>query len=556
MSTEHRTDRTRVALQPGKGKVDGKHYLPSTPETVLWGRLPGADTRPVLTVDPGVTITMDTVSHEGMLEDQGRDPEAFFGRYGVPPSEVLADARSIAASGIPHRFGTDGPHILTGPVHVRGAEPGDVLRVEVVSLHPRARYGVVSNRHGAGLLAGEFPEVEPPGHADADARHWQRFGTVTTFCQVERRRGRLLGSMPAPEGRKVRFPLAPFMGIMTLGTPGSGAVNSAMAGRYGGNLACRELVAGSRLYLPVELPGGLFAAGNPRYSQGNGMVAHAALEAPLRATFRISLLSDSAATACLRAAGGPFGETDTHWIPMGAHPDLTEAFRQATRSAVGFLTARLGLDRADALAYLSSAADFCVSQLVDDVRTVHCLLRRADFGEPPPPKTRLPRPGFTRSSVTHDAARDADAVAAPDEPREPAEDATAAETAPGAAVPEPAAPEPALPEPAVAQPPGVVGGDEAAAGQAPAGAVAPTSPGSAGDASAAVVPRAGQPSAGTPTAATPPLGTPPVGAGPGGQASTGKLTKNGRAGRASTPGRREPSSSEPATGGDPAPRDT
>ncbi|MGF7238926.1 MAG: acetamidase/formamidase family protein [Frankia sp.] len=397
-----------MALQPGKGKVDGKHYLPSTPETVLWGRLPGADTRPVLTVDPGVTLTMDTVSQEGMLEDQGRDPEAFFGRYGVAPSEVLADARSIAASGIPHRFGTDGPHILTGPVHVRGAEPGDVLRVEVLSLHPRARYGVVSNRHGAGLLAGEFPEAEPAGHADADARHWQRFGTVTTFCQVERRRGKLLGSMPAPDGRKVRFPLAPFMGIMAVGLPGPDPVDSAVAGRYGGNLACRELVAGSRLYLPVALPGALFAVGNPRYAQGNGMVAHTALEAPLRATFRLTLLSDrgvgSAVTACIRAAGGPFGETDTHWIPMGAHPDLTEAFRQATRAAVGFLTMRIGLSRADALAYLSSAADFSVSQLVDEVQTVHCLLRRADFGEPPLPKTRLSRPGFTRSASSHETA--------------------------------------------------------------------------------------------------------------------------------------------------------
>lgn len=385
-----------MALQPGKGKVDGRHYLPSTPETVLWGRLPGPDTRPVLTVDSGTTVTIDTVSHEGMLEDQGRDPDAFFARHGVVPSEVLADARAIAASGIPHRFGIDGPHVLTGPVHVRGAVPGDVLRVEVVALHPRARYGIVSNRHGQGLLAGELPGGDPPD-PDADARHWERFGTVTTFCQVERRRGKLLGSMPAPEGRKIRFPLAPFMGIMTVGTTGPGPVTSSQAGQFGGNLACPELVAGSRLYLPVQLEGALFAVGDPHYAQGNGMIGHTALEAPLRATFRLSVPTDAAVTSGVRAAGGPFGETDTHWVPMGAHPDLTEAFRRAGRSALNFLQARVGLDRADALAYLSSAADFCVSQLVDEVRTVHCVIRRSDFGEPAVPRQRRPRPGFSRA---------------------------------------------------------------------------------------------------------------------------------------------------------------
>jgi acetamidase/formamidase len=388
-----------VALQPGKGKIDGKHYLPSTPETVLWGRLPGLETRGVLTVDPGVTITVDTVSHEGILEDQGRDPEAFFGRYGVPPAEVLADARAIAAAGVPHRFGTDGPHILTGPVHVRGAEPGDVLRVEVLSLHPRARYGVVSNRHGAGLLAGEFPEGEPP-EPDGDARHWERFRTATTFCQVERRRGRLLGSMATTDGRKVRFPLAPFLGIMTVGVASHEAVRSGAAGPFGGNLSCRELTAGSRLYLPVTIPGALFAVGAPRYAQGNGVVADTALEAPLRATLRFTTLSGAAARAAVGNRGGPFAETDLHWIPIGTGSDFTEAFRGATRAAVSFLSTHAGLDRADALAYLSSAADFCVSRVVAANPTVHCLIRRADFGEPPTPKARLPRPpGFSRTTA-------------------------------------------------------------------------------------------------------------------------------------------------------------
>ncbi|WP_242424327.1 acetamidase/formamidase family protein, partial [Frankia sp. EI5c] len=238
-----------MALQPGRGKIEGRHYLPSTPETISWGALPTARTRPVLSVDSGTTVTIDTVSQEGILEDQGRDPDAFFGGFGVVGSEVLEDARAIAASGIPHRFGVDGSHVVTGPVYVRGAVPGDMLRVDILSLHPRARYGVISTRHGGGLLAGEFPETPAPA-LDADARRWQGFRTVTSFCTVERRRGRLFGAMPGGHGR-ARFTLNPCLGIMTVAADVTdGAVTSFSAGSHGGALDCRDLGPGAHLYLP------------------------------------------------------------------------------------------------------------------------------------------------------------------------------------------------------------------------------------------------------------------------------------------------------------------
>ncbi len=377
--------------------MDGRHYLPSTPETVMWGRLPTADTRPVLSVESGGTVTVDTVSQEGILDDQGRDPDAFFGRFGVPASEVLDDARMIASSGIPHRFGVDSPHLVTGPVFVRGAEPGDVLRVDVVSLHPRARYGVVSTRHGAGPLAGEFPENDPPG-PDANARNWAAFRTASSFCAVERRRGRLFGTLEAPKGRKVRFPLSPFMGIMSVAVDGPGPLRSASVGTHGGALDCGELGVDSHLFLPVRVAGALFAVGDPHYSLGEGKVAAVGLEGPLRATFRLTVLKEPAARAALGTLREPFVETDTHWVPLGAHADLTDAIRQTTRSAVLFLSSRLGMDRAAAFAYLSAAAAFGIGRSGSDLQTVYCRIRRADFGEPAAAKPRLVRPGFGRAA--------------------------------------------------------------------------------------------------------------------------------------------------------------
>ncbi len=394
-----------VALQPGRGKVDGKHYLPSTPETVMWGRLPTADTRPVLSVESGATVTVDTVSQEGILDDQGRDPDAFFGGFGVPAPEVLEDARMIASSGIPHRFGADSPHMVTGPVFVRGAEPGDVLRVDVVSLHPRARYGVVSTRHGAGLLAGEFPENDPPG-PDANARNWTSFRTTSSFCAVERRRGRLFGTLGGTGRRKVRFPLSPFMGIMSVALDGPGPLRSTSVGTHGGALDCGELGVGARLFLPVRVPGALFAVGDPHYSLGDGKVAMVALEGPLRATFRLTVLKEPAARAALGTLREPFVETDTHWVPLGAHADLADAVRHTTRSAVVFLSTRLGMDRADALAYLSAAAAFGIGRSAGDLQTVYCRIRRADFGEPAAAKPRLVRPGFGRVAPTSTPATD------------------------------------------------------------------------------------------------------------------------------------------------------
>ena len=361
------------------GKGGGRYYVPSTADTVQWGSLPNRDAKPLLTVPSGSVVTFDTVSHEGILEDQGRDPVAYFATHGIAPEKVLDDAKAIAASGIVHDFKADGPHVVTGPVAVAGARPGDVLGVEVLELVPRAPYGVISNRHGKGALPGEFPENDGP-RPGASAARPELYNNVSVFTKVREHNGVKVGVLHNKAGAEIRFPIRPFMGIMGVAANTSERVHSVPPAAYGGNIDINALGVGSTLYLPVLVPGALFYTGDPHFAQGSGEVALTALEAPLRATFRLTVIAEGDPAI----PGGspftqPFGETEEHWIAVGLNEDLDEAMKQAVRQAIRFLSVSLEVDRAVAYAYLSAATDFEVSQVVDKTKGVHGLIRKSDF---------------------------------------------------------------------------------------------------------------------------------------------------------------------------------
>lgn len=364
-------------LQSREGAVKGDHYVTSEPDRILWGFLPNRDHEAVATMSSGETVTFDTVSHEGILEDQGRDPVAWFGEHGIAPGDVLRDAVDIAASTLTRAEG-DGPHVVTGPVTVVGARPGDLLRVDVLDLELRAHYGVISNRHGFGCLAGEFPEGSTRS-PDASAARPALYGSHFSFVTVEESGRGPLGVLPYGEGRAARFPLAPFLGVMGVASDTSDPVPSVPPGPHGGNIDVNLAGVGSTLYLPVQVEGAGFFVGDPHYAQGDGEVALTALEAPLRATLRLSVLDSAAARAAVGVIDHPFFETDELWVPVGLDADLNEAMRKATRAAITFLETRIGMPRAEALSYLSAAADFEVSQVVDAVKGVHCCIRKADF---------------------------------------------------------------------------------------------------------------------------------------------------------------------------------
>lgn len=360
-------------------KLKSDLYVPATPETIRWGYLPDNAAKPVGTVRSGATVTFDTVSHEGILEDQGRDPAKYFGGFGVAPEQVLNDAKAIAASSLAHDFAKDGPHVVIGPLEVENAHPGDVLKVEMISLTPRVPYGVISNRHGKGALPGEFPENAGP-QPGASAASPQLYNNVSKFVPIRLIDGKWYGVLAAGQGKEAHIPVAPFMGTMGVAPNVSGKPNSVPPGDYGGNLDIHDLTAGATLYLPVQVPGAMFFIADPHFAQGNGEVALTAIEGSLRTTLRFTVLK--AGDPAIPGNGkltGPFAETPDYWIAIGLDPDLNEAMKKATREAVRFLSEKLGLDRATAFAYLSAGANFEVSQVVDRTKGIHALIRKKDF---------------------------------------------------------------------------------------------------------------------------------------------------------------------------------
>ena len=346
------------ALQPGLGPIRSSTYLPADPAEVLWGRLPCAADDAVLTIDPGTEVTIDTISHEGILEDQGRDPRTFFGGFGA--AEVLDDAIALAASS--YDRGDGGPHVITGPIRVEGARVGDLLKMTVIETLQRVPYGVISNRHGRGALPGEYPEGPD---------------TVSIFAAVDDG----VGTMPRVAGGEhtVRFPLAPFLGIMGVAVAGDVRPHSVPPGVHGGNIDINLLTVGSTLYLPVQVPGALAYVGDPHFAQGDGEVSLTAMEASLRVTLRFEVVSEAAAEAAFGVLVGPLAETTDYLVPTGMSPDLDEAVQNCVRAAIALLQARFGMDAAHAYAYLSAATDFNISQVVDLVKGVHARIRKADF---------------------------------------------------------------------------------------------------------------------------------------------------------------------------------
>jgi acetamidase/formamidase len=352
-------------LHRGTGEIPGRVYVRADERTVRFGRLPSAATDAVAALQPNDVVTFDTVSHEGLLGDQGADPVAFFTERGIDQELLLDDVRELTGAAL-RREGDDGPHVVLGPVTVRGASPGDVLCVEPMVLERRVDYGVVSNRHQRGVLAGAMPELGDDGH---------RPDVVSLLARVD---GDGRGCIETAHGRALRFDLRPFLGLVGI-TPDDGAQHSSTPpGPWGGNLDVRHLGAGSRLFLPVQVDGAGLYVGDPHFAQGNGEVALTAFEAPLRATLRVSVLDGSEARALARLLAAPWGETRTHTIIIGLGATLDDAMRECTERAVAFVEAVTGADRATALAFLSAAADFEISQAVNIVVGVHCMIRTSD----------------------------------------------------------------------------------------------------------------------------------------------------------------------------------
>jgi len=356
-----------------RAPVKADHYLPSKPGNVVWGWFP-TDALPVLTVKSGETVRIDTISHQGAT--QAEDPVTFLAPFGVKPQEILQDARDFWASraGRPRDQGRNGAHILTGPVAISGAAPGDTLEIQILALSPRVLWGINTVSATSGVFGADYPGTRPGDPNPAIPAAPNPPNVIRTAVQN--------GREVALFSDKVRVPLSLFMGTMAVapenpqvGQPGvtaAGVQSSRPPGPYGGNMDCKALVAGTSLFLPVFQPGALFYVGDPHGLMADGEVSGNALEQSLTGVFRFVVHKGMKIDA-------PRVETPTHYVMMGIDRDLNRAMRMATMEVVNFLVNEKGLTPAKAFSLASLAVDFHVSEAVDDTQNVSGYIPKRIF---------------------------------------------------------------------------------------------------------------------------------------------------------------------------------
>ena len=311
------------------------HHVAATSETVRLGMFDAA-IPPVLTIASGDTVTLECLSGgPEVMPPAGSE-------LVVPPSLAAIHAAGLM------RVGT---HMLTGPVAVAGAEPGDMLEVRIEAVEPTADWGYCGFRPLAGTLPDDFPH---------------RF---MSHIPVDRARG----TCRLPWGSELA--LRPFFGIMGVAPPAEwGRISSREPRTHGGNLDNRELVAGSTLHLPVLVEGANFSAGDGHGLQGDGEVCVNALEMCLDGRFTLVLHKGGGVQAPLLRQ--PRAETPTHFITMGLNEDLDLAMRQALREMIDLIVARSPMSRDQAYVSCSLAVDFRVTQTVNGEKGVHGMLRK------------------------------------------------------------------------------------------------------------------------------------------------------------------------------------
>jgi len=238
-------------------------------------------------------------------------------------------------------------HILTGPVAVDGAQPGDVLEVDILEVKLRQDWGYNVVRPLAGILPDDFHERRLI-HIPLDA-------------------AKMTGRMPWG----LDLPLKPFFGVMGVAPPPAwGRLSSIQPRAFGGNLDNKELGAGAKLFLPVFAPGALFSCGDGHGVQGDGEVCITAIETALQGRFALTLRKD------LRF-NYPRAETATHYITMYMEPDLDRCAENAVRDMIVLLGEKRNLSREDAYTLCSLAADLRVTQAVNGSKGIHCMIEKA-----------------------------------------------------------------------------------------------------------------------------------------------------------------------------------
>ena len=306
------------------------HHLHASPENCHWGFFE-AKLKPVLTIASGDEVTIDTITGgPEVLPDRSR--------FHIPPELDAVHANNERM--VPG-------HILTGPIAIDGAEPGDVLEVDILDIKLRQDWGFNLFRPLMGTLPDDFPDFR--------------------MINIPLDEKRMIGRMPWG----LDLPLKPFFGVMGVSPPPSwGRITSLIPRAMGGNIDNKELTPGAKLYLPVFVPGALFSCGDGHGAQGDGEVCVTAIETALQGRFKFTLRKDLRFTY-------PRAETQTHYITMAMDPDLDQCVVRALRDMIVLLGEKRGLSREDAYTLCSLAADLRVTQTVNGSKGIHCMIAKS-----------------------------------------------------------------------------------------------------------------------------------------------------------------------------------
>ena len=313
------------------------HRLEATPATVAYGYY-WSEAPPVLRIDSGDIIDVDTLL---------TNTPTGLAKAGVPDDKIQASLKAIVSEVTGERRGPGG-HILTGPVYVEGAEPGDVLEVKILSIELPLDYGYNG-------CSGYLPEN-------------CETGVPAKIIPLDRKK------MTADFLPGIVIPLKPFYGSIGIAPdPAMGRLSSNPPGRHAGNLDNRELVAGSTLYIPVFARGALFEIGDGHAAQGDGEVDQTAIETSLRGRLQLTVRKDM-------KLKWPRAETAADYISMATDPDLIIATKTAIQEMIDFLVSEKKLTPHQAYQLVSIAGNVAITQLVDKPNVgVHVKLPKSIF---------------------------------------------------------------------------------------------------------------------------------------------------------------------------------
>lgn len=334
------------------------HHLPARAGTVHWGFF-SASLAPTLCVQSGDFVRAEAITHHA----------------GDAPDLMMDADISALYAAIPEHDRAPGVHIMTGPIHVADAMPGDMLEVRYLEMVPRLAFGSNLAAHWGHLyreMGGRervtiYRIDSTANQATAEfaydvAEKYTIPGRITD-CAACRRE---------PALRGVRVPVRPHLGTAGVAPNAPGRISSVPPGLHGGNIDNWRIGAGATMYYPVQVPGALFSIGDPHVSQGDGEISGTAIEASLDVLFQVRVRKDFHFPS-------PLLETPRYWIVHGFDEDLNVAMRNASLDLMRLLTEERKLSRDDAYSLMSVAADFAVTQVVDGKQGIHGRIARSLF---------------------------------------------------------------------------------------------------------------------------------------------------------------------------------